>query len=122
MLPVLIPGAGDQAPQRFLEFFTINIRNRNARAAYARAAAKFLFRAAIGKTTKVGQRRCRGRMSGTWCRCASDAGIETGIGCHTFRATGITDYPTNSGRIAVAQRMATRTRKPRTSTTGATMI
>jgi len=23
-------------------------------------------------------------------RCAADAGIETTIGCHTFRATGIT--------------------------------
>jgi integrase len=26
--------------------------------------------------------------------------------CHTFRATGITDYLTNGGRIEVAQRMA----------------
>jgi integrase/recombinase XerD len=39
-------------------------------------------------------------------RRASDAGIETAIGCHTFRATGITDYLTNGGRIKVAQRMA----------------
>ena len=39
-------------------------------------------------------------------RRASDAGIETSIGCHTFRATGITDYLTNGGRIEVAQRMA----------------
>ena len=39
-------------------------------------------------------------------RRASDAGIETPIGCHTFRATGITDYLTNGGRIEVAQRMA----------------
>ncbi len=28
------------------------------------------------------------------------------MGCHTFRATGITDYLTNGGRIEVAQRMA----------------
>jgi len=44
-----------------------------------------------------------------WCmvrRRVSDAGIETAIGCHTFRATGITDYLTNGGRIEVAQRMA----------------
>ena len=66
-----------------------------------------LFRAAIGKTKKLGQ----GAMSRTdvWCmvrRRASDAGIETAIGCHTFRATGITDYLTNGGRIEVAQRMA----------------
>jgi integrase/recombinase XerD len=42
-----------------------------------------------------------------WCmvrRRVSDAGIETPIGCYTFRATGITDYLTNGGRIEVAQR------------------
>jgi hypothetical protein len=27
------------------------------------------------------------------------AGIATAIDCHTFRATGITDYLTNGGRI-----------------------
>jgi integrase/recombinase XerD len=37
---------------------------------------------------------------------AADAGIETAIGCHTFRATGITDYLTNGGRIKFVQRMA----------------
>jgi integrase/recombinase XerD len=66
-----------------------------------------LFRAAIGKTKKLGP----GSMSRTdvWYmvrRRASDASIETSIGCHTFRATGITDYLTNGGRIEVAQRMA----------------
>jgi integrase/recombinase XerD len=66
-----------------------------------------LFRAAIGKTKKLGP----GAISRTdvWYmvrRRASDAGIETAIGCHTFRATGITDYLTNGGRIEVAQRMA----------------
>jgi integrase/recombinase XerD len=66
-----------------------------------------LFRAAIGKTRKLGP----GRMSrvDVWYmvrRRAADAGIETAIGCHTFRATGITDYLTNGGRIEVAQRMA----------------
>jgi site-specific recombinase XerD len=66
-----------------------------------------LFRSAIGKTRKLGA----GAMSRTdvWYmvrRRASDAGIETAIGCHTFRATGITDYLTNGGRIEVAQRMA----------------
>ena len=37
-LPTLIAGAGDSAAWRFLEFFTVNIRNANTRAAYARAA------------------------------------------------------------------------------------
>src|ERR1700689_5082284 len=41
-LPVLIGRAGDHAARRFVEFFTVNIRNRNTRAAYARAAAAFL--------------------------------------------------------------------------------
>jgi integrase/recombinase XerD len=64
-----------------------------------------LFRAAIGKTNKLGP----GAMSRTdvWYmvrRHAADTGIETAIGCHTFRATGITDYLTNGGRIEVAKR------------------
>jgi site-specific recombinase XerD len=66
-----------------------------------------LFRAAVGKTKQLGP----GAMSRTdvWYmvrRRAADASIETAIGCHTFRATGITDYLTNGGRIEVAQRMA----------------
>jgi integrase/recombinase XerD len=66
-----------------------------------------LFRVALGKTKKLGP----GHMSRTdvWYmvrRRAADAGIESPIGCHTFRATGITDYLTNGGRIEVAQRMA----------------
>jgi integrase len=39
-------------------------------------------------------------------RRSGAAGIETPIGCHTFRATGITDYLQNGGRIEIAQRMA----------------
>src|ERR1035441_2252156 len=41
-VPALIAGAGDRAAWRFLEFFTVNIRNANTRAAYGRAAAAFL--------------------------------------------------------------------------------
>jgi site-specific recombinase XerD len=41
-LPALIAGAGDRAALRFLEYFTVNIRNKNTRAAYGRAAADFL--------------------------------------------------------------------------------
>jgi len=66
-----------------------------------------LFRFAIGKT---GQPSGKPLLGGdVWRmvrRRASGAGIETAIGCHTFRATGITDYLTNAGRIEVAQRMA----------------
>ncbi|MDQ2841537.1 MAG: site-specific integrase [Acidobacteriota bacterium] len=66
-----------------------------------------LFRAAVGKTGRLSDRAI-GRTD-VWYmvqRRAKDAGLETEIGCHTFRATGITDYLTNGGRIEVAQRMA----------------
>jgi len=39
-------------------------------------------------------------------RRATAAGIETTIGCHTFRATGITVYLTNGGTLEKAQQMA----------------
>jgi len=66
-----------------------------------------LFRAAIGKTGQLSERPIsRGDVWRLVRRRAADAGIETQIGCHTFRATGITDYLTNGGRIEVAQRMA----------------
>jgi site-specific recombinase XerD len=42
MLPAIIAGAKKGARTRFLEFFTVNIRNPNTRAAYARAAVEFL--------------------------------------------------------------------------------
>jgi integrase/recombinase XerD len=39
-------------------------------------------------------------------RRARAAGVETKIGCHTFRATGITIYLTNGGDLEKAQQMA----------------
>jgi len=41
-LPTLIAQAGEHASRRFLEFFTASIRNRNTRAAYAKACSHFL--------------------------------------------------------------------------------
>jgi hypothetical protein len=41
-LPALIGNAGEEAAWRFLEFFTVNIRNKNTRAAYSVAASTFL--------------------------------------------------------------------------------
>jgi integrase len=66
-----------------------------------------LFRSAIGRTGRLSGRPMS-RVDAWYMvrRRASDAGIETPIGCHTFRATGITDYLTNGGRIEEAQRMA----------------
>ena len=66
-----------------------------------------LFRAAIGRTGQLSIRPLS--RTDDWYmvrRRAGDARIETAIGCHTFRATGITDYLTIGGRIEVAQRMA----------------
>jgi hypothetical protein len=39
-------------------------------------------------------------------RRAKAAGIETKIGNHTFRVTGITAYLKNSGKLEVAQHIA----------------
>jgi site-specific recombinase XerD len=40
--PALVVAAGARAQDRFIEFFTANIRNRNTRCAYAQAVAEFL--------------------------------------------------------------------------------
>ena len=47
-------------------------------------------------------------------RRAKQAGIATQIGCHTFRATGITIYLTNGGTFEKAQMMAAHS-SPRTT-------
>ena len=39
-------------------------------------------------------------------RRAKSRGIATKIGCHTFRATGITEYLRNGGKLEIAQQMA----------------
>lgn len=39
-------------------------------------------------------------------RRAADARIQTKIGCHTFRATDITEYLKNGGKLEIAQQMA----------------
>lgn len=41
-LSTLVTNAGERASWRFLEFFTVNIRNRNTRSAYKQAAGSFL--------------------------------------------------------------------------------
>jgi site-specific recombinase XerD len=40
--PALVAAAGARAQERFIEFFTANIRNRNTRRAYAQAVSEFL--------------------------------------------------------------------------------
>src|SRR3954468_13744504 len=40
-VPKIIAAEGQEASRRFVEFFTANIRNKNTRAAYARAVRQF---------------------------------------------------------------------------------
>ena len=74
---------------------------------------------ALPRTAKAPFRTTRGRsgeltgnsllQSDVWRmirRRALAAGIKTEIGCHTFRATGITAYLKNGGRLEIAQQMA----------------
>ena len=39
-------------------------------------------------------------------RRADRTGVATKIGCHTFLATGITEYLRNGGKLEIAQQMA----------------
>ncbi|HBE67544.1 MAG TPA: integrase [Planctomycetaceae bacterium] len=66
-----------------------------------------LFRSAKGRTGVLTENRLRrGNAFDAIRRRARQAGIATQICPHTFRATGITNYLTNSGQLEVAQQMA----------------
>ena len=66
-----------------------------------------LFRSAIGRTGRLTEKRLRrGNAYDAIRRRARQAGIATEICPHTFRATGITNYLTNSGSLEIAQQMA----------------
>lgn len=76
-------------------------------AGLAGSKATPLFRTAKGKTQQLTERRItQPEVYLMIRRRASGAGIMTLIGCHTFRATGITAYLTNGGKLEVAQQMA----------------
>lgn len=66
-----------------------------------------LFRTAIKKTKVLTMKpMAQADVFRMIKRRAKDAGIATAICCHTFRATGITAYLTNGGKLEVAQQMA----------------
>jgi site-specific recombinase XerD len=72
------------------------------------AGAKgYLFRSAAGRTGRLSETPMAQadvfRMVG---RRAEAADIRTSIGCHSFRATGITEYLRNGGKLEIAQQMA----------------
>ncbi len=75
----------------------------------------FLFRSTRGRSQCLSDRPLT--QSDVWRmirRRAGEAGIKTKIGCHSFRATGITEYLRNGGRLEVAQVMANH-ESPRTT-------
>lgn len=66
-----------------------------------------LFRTAVGKTRVLSAKRMTRRdVYRMVQRRAADAGIATKIGCHTFRATAITNYLEHGGTLEKAQAMA----------------
>lgn len=66
-----------------------------------------LFRTAVGKTRVLSAKRMTRRdVYRMVQRRATDAGIATEIGCHTFRATAITNYLEHGGTLEKAQAMA----------------
>jgi site-specific recombinase XerD len=78
------------------------------KAGISKNATGWLFRAAASKNgTALTDRPMSQQDVHTMIRRrAAAAGIKTKIGCHTFRATGITAYLKNGGRLEVAQQMA----------------
>lgn len=66
-----------------------------------------LFRTALGRTGLLtDQPMTQSDAYRMIRRRAADAGIMTKIGNHSFRATGITEYLRNGGKLEVAQQMA----------------
>ena len=67
----------------------------------------WLFRSAIGRTGQLSQRPMRqADVYRMIARRALAAKVRTKIGCHSFRATGITEYLRNGGKLEIAQQMA----------------
>lgn len=74
-----------------------------------------LFRTAHGKTGKLTARPMRqADVFRMIRRRAADAGVKTAIGCHSFRALGITTYLEHGGTLEKAQQMAAH-ESPRTT-------
>jgi len=66
-----------------------------------------MFRSTVGRSGELTDRPLRQQdVYRMISRRASGAGIRTRIGCHTFRATGITEYLRNGGKLEIAQAMA----------------
>jgi len=67
----------------------------------------FLFRTAVARTGQLSERPMSQADAYRMIRRrAAAAGVLTKIGNHSFRATGITEYLKNGGKLEVAQQMA----------------
>lgn len=68
---------------------------------------EWLFRTTVGQSGTLTDRpMAQADVYRMIRRRAADAGIATKICCHSFRATGITEYLRNGGKLEVAQQMA----------------
>jgi integrase/recombinase XerD len=66
-----------------------------------------LFRTARGRMKKLSDKpMSQADVYRMIRRRARDTDVRTKIGCHSFRATGITEYLRNGGKLEVAQQMA----------------
>jgi site-specific recombinase XerD len=66
-----------------------------------------LFCSATGRSAQLSDRPMRqADVYRMIQRRTENAGIRTKIGCHSFRATGITEYLRNGGKLEIAQQMA----------------
>ena len=70
-------------------------------------AKGWLFRSAVGRSGRLSERSMRqADVYRMIARRALAAKVWTKIGCHSFRATGITEYLRNGGKLEIAQQMA----------------
>jgi integrase len=70
-------------------------------------AKGYLFRTARGRIGRLSERPMnQADVYRMIRRRAEDAAVRTKICCHSFRATGITEYLRNGGKLEIAQQMA----------------
>jgi hypothetical protein len=131
-VPELVVAGGERARMRFLEFFAANIRDPHTRRAYARGISDGLSRRrrAVRRSQRAAVPHNRTRDRQTYAhraaqanayamirRRAAAAGIETKLGNHSFRATGITAYLKNGGTLEKAAAMANHASRVRRNST-----
>lgn len=67
----------------------------------------FLFHAAIGSSGQLsGRPMSQADVYRMIQRRVEGSGLRTKANCHTFRATGITEYLCNGGKLEIVQQMA----------------